>query len=503
MAFALAGCGKDGHKDSNEHGHQDGHAEDSATSAPTITNRLDIPEQVRRNLGITFAKVESRRVASTLRMPGQFEFLPSARREYHAPLAGKVELLVRQYDKVSTGALLYRLDAPDWRKLQQDIVDAQAQIGTTSAALVQAQIAQNSGGAATAVTNLRVQAGLRHVESLRQSLATAESQADQLERLQKLVGGKLTEINAARSKVVEARTALSMAEEEAADLQRETLIRTTEGGAFASTASLTASYEAKRSEHEAAVMRLQIARSTARSILGLSDDELDRPSKTRNGSRPHWQAVDVIEIRAAAAGIVQSIEATNGAYVESAKAVLVIADPDQVRFRAVGLQSDLERLRDSMEARLIPPPGGSADPHEALPGVLVLGQEADADQRSLDIIVTPVGTAHWARPGVAAYAEAVVDDTEDPTPAIPVSAIVQDDLQKIFFRRDPEDPDKAIRVEADLGITDGQWVAVESGVKAGDEVVLGGVYQLKLAGGGKASEAGHFHSDGTFHAGKD
>jgi hypothetical protein len=33
--------------------------------------------------------------------------------------------------------------------------------------------------------------------------------------------------------------------------------------------------------------------------------------------------------------------------------------------------------------------------------------------------------------------------------------------------------------------------------------VLGGVYQLKLAGGGKATQAGHFHADGTFHEGKD
>jgi hypothetical protein len=167
------------------------------------------------------------------------------------------------------------------------------------------------------------------------------------------------------------------------------------------------------------------------------------------------------------------------------------------------MQSDLERLRDGMAAHIVPPPGASADPQEALSGVLTLGQEADPDQRSLDIIVTPEGAVPWARAGVAAYAEAVVDDTEDPQPAVPVAAIVQDDLQKILFRRDPENPDKAIRLEADLGISDGQWVAVESGLKSGDEVVLGGVYQLKLAGGGKATEAGHFHADGTFHVGKD
>jgi hypothetical protein len=31
--------------------------------------------------------------------------------------------------------------------------------------------------------------------------------------------------------------------------------------------------------------------------------------------------------------------------------------------------------------------------------------------------------------------------------------------------------------------------------------VLDGVYELKLTGAGKAMGEGHFHADGTFHAG--
>lgn len=50
----------------------------AAEAAPS--NRVDIPESVRRNLGITFAQVESRPVAQTIRVPGQFELLPEARR---------------------------------------------------------------------------------------------------------------------------------------------------------------------------------------------------------------------------------------------------------------------------------------------------------------------------------------------------------------------------------------------------------------------------------------
>ena len=48
-------------------------------------------------------------------------------------------------------------------------------------------------------------------------------------------------------------------------------------------------------------------------------------------------------------------------------------------------------------------------------------------------------------------AEIVTDDSFAAEPAIPVAAVVQDELSHIFFRRDPSDPDKVIRVEGDFG----------------------------------------------------
>jgi hypothetical protein len=75
-------------------------------------------------------------------------------------------------------------------------------------------------------------------------------------------------------------------------------------------------------------------------------------------------------------------------------------------------------------------------------------------------------------------------------------------LQKVFFLRNPKDPDEVMRIEADLGTSDGRWVEVKSGLVEGDEVVLGGGYALMLASGPQ-QKAGHFHADGTFHADED
>jgi hypothetical protein len=81
--------------------------------------------------------------------------------------------------------------------------------------------------------------------------------------------------------------------------------------------------------------------------------------------------------------------------------------------------------------------------------------------------------------------------------------VTRDGTRSIIFRRDPANPDKVIRMDADLGVNDGRWVTIGSGVKEGDEIVLDGVYQLMLATAGNAPKGGHFHSDGTFHEGED
>lgn len=100
----------------------------AATAAePPPSNRIAVPPTVRSNLGITFATVERRAVARTLRMPGRFEFAPHARREYRTMLGGRVELRVAQFDAVEPGRVLFTLDSPQWRELQEKLNATESQ----------------------------------------------------------------------------------------------------------------------------------------------------------------------------------------------------------------------------------------------------------------------------------------------------------------------------------------------------------------------------------------
>jgi hypothetical protein len=86
--------------------------------------------------------------------------------------------------------------------------------------------------------------------------------------------------------------------------------------------------------------------------------------------------------------------------------------------------------------------------------------------------------------------------------AIPESAIVRDGLEHVYFRRDPSNPNRVLRVVADMGVSDGRWTVLHSGVQSGDEIVLAGAYEINLAASGqdKHSTGGHVHADGTTHA---
>lgn len=173
-----------------------------------------------------------------------------------------------------------------------------------------------------------------------------------------------------------------------------------------------------------------------------------------------------------------------------------------MRFRARGLQSDLPRLAAGQAAQAVPARGLDAD-GARVPGTLLLGAEADPAQRTIELFLVPTRGAAWARPGVAGFLEIETAGAAEPVLAIPRGAALQDGLQRVLFRRDPKNPDQVIRCEADLGVDDGRWVEVRSGLVDGDEIVLAGAYELVLASSATAGKGGHFHADGTFHADED
>ena len=54
--------------------------------------------------------------------------LPTARREYRVALSGRVELLVKQFDRVEPGTPLFRLDSAEWHKVRLSLEEDHAAV---------------------------------------------------------------------------------------------------------------------------------------------------------------------------------------------------------------------------------------------------------------------------------------------------------------------------------------------------------------------------------------
>lgn len=443
----FSGCSRD---PASAAGHA-GHDDTAAETAPT--NRIAIPPSVRQNLGITFVNVERRPVRSTMRIAGEFELRPEARREYHVMVPGRVTLLVRQYERVDQGQALFHLDSPQWQQMQNQLVDALNAMRRSHADVDVAQAAVHE-----------VQASIEFLEQRIANLAEAEVRQVELE-------AELTD-------------------------KRNALPR------------LEAELQAARTEFDTVHARYDVMLNTAASLSGVPREQLDPHSEGHGhmeGRTPPWRSINRLTIRAEAPGVVDRLPVTNQGWVETGDLVLDTVDPTMLRFHADALQTDINLFADGQPALVVPPQGGSFDLQETTAGRIEVGFEAHPDQRTVPIYLNPDELPRWAKAGVTAYLEVFVAGDDKPVLAIPEATVVRDGLERVFFRRDPKDPDQVIRVVADLGTSDNRWVEVKSGVRAGDEIVLGGVYPLMLASSttGEMQEGGHFHADGTFHESDD
>ncbi len=436
------------------------------TASAEITNRVDVPEAVRRNLGITFARVEQRAVAETLRVPGRFELMPDARREYRTMLAGRVELLVQQYQQVEAGTPLYRLDSPPWRELQQKLSEADA--------------ARREAEKRAEMIPRLLEAHEQHHRSVEEQLRILIAQ---LERLQTgAESGSVSTAELAQSQSAVAAARIRQAESLEKEVELEVM-----------RVEATARLDAARN-------RFDLLLDTAATVLDASKTDLTQPDRTSSDARPLWRTLDHVVVLASSRGQIESVALTNGAWADATKLVLTAIVPDRIRFHAHGMQSDLGHLHGGLPARIVPPRGGSIDLQDTMEGTLTVGISGDPRERTIDLYTVPERLADWARPGVTAHLEITLAETNSEL-AIPAGAVIQDGLTRLLFRRDPRDPDKVIRLDADLGVSDGRWVVIQSGLREGDEVVLDGIYQLMLATSASSPKGGHFHPDGSFHEG--
>jgi len=448
---------EDPHAEEKSHDHQpdEEHAQDlkeepdQPDDTGTDIEFVEVSSTTRQNLGITFVQAEKRPVRSTIRLPGQFELRPKARRDYHTMLSGRVDLLVNQYQKVTQGDPLFRLDSPEWQQMQNELVEA--------------------------YNNMR----RSHAD-----VSVAEAKLEEQRKAAAFLASRINNLAQAQVRQVELEAELA---------EKNNAIP-----------RLEAEVEAAQVAFDAAHTRYDVMVQTAASVTGIPLQQLDAGGDDHphiGGFVPKWRSITQLTIRAEAEGVVDRLAATNRGWVETGDLVLDTIDPHSLRFHADALQTDIMRFSDGMSARIVPPPGGSIPLQDTAAGKIDIGFQAHPEQRTIPIYVIPDELPNWGKAGVTAYLEVFVEGSEDAVVAVPEAAVIRDGLEHVLFMRHRMIPDMLLRVPVELGTSDGRWIEVKSVVQAGDEIVLGGVYPLMLATSesGERQSGVHVHPDGSVH----
>lgn len=257
----------------------------------------------------------------------------------------------------------------------------------------------------------------------------------------------------------------------------------------------------------AATARYQHLLAEAASISGLNITALEEPKD----GKALWQTLNKLPVRASHPAVIQEVHGSSGTWHEKGNEIIRAIQPHKLRFHGHALQADLTHLRDGQQVRIYPPSGHADSLASVVKGTLRVGISGNPQKRLINVYVDLEAgqTSPWLRPEIAAIADISTSVNPDAEQlAVPQRAVISDGLDKIMFRRNPRDPDQVIRIKADLGDNDGKWVVVKSGLAEGDEVVIDGIYELKLEhqqlnNGASAPEGFHVHADGTVHTGGD
>lgn len=240
----------------------------------------------------------------------------------------------------------------------------------------------------------------------------------------------------------------------------------------------------------------------ASTLTGIPAEELSKEKE----NVPQWSTIQRVPINSVCDGIVQEVNTSSDTWVEKGAKIIHIIDPKQLRFKGIALQSDVyDDLRNDQLAVITPPNGpGELRANQSVKGKIRLGVTGNPEIRTVDIFIDLDGNEFpsWVQPEMSAVAKVVnsgsVDDKEL---SIPTRAIIQDGLDTVYFLVDPKNNNSVIRKVADMGANDGKWTTIYSGLAEGDQVVVDGVYQLKLATSAQATKGGHMEANGIWHEG--
>ncbi|MCY6485236.1 efflux RND transporter periplasmic adaptor subunit [Clostridium aestuarii] len=344
-------------------------------------------------------------------------------------MPGKVEnVSVKVGDKVSMGNVLFTLEKTD----SQNRVE-QAKVGLDSAS---AQIEQSKLG---------VQQSEIGLDSAKASYEASKANYDL--NYEKIQNAKL---NLERNKKLYEEGIISKAQYEQAEL-----------------AASDSSLDALKAQLSQAQQGLKQAESSmANAQIGIKQAQAGY-DQAQVGHNQAVQALNDMTVTSPIQGIVASINIEKGEIASSAQPAVTIVNMDKVYLEVNVTEKLINKLQKGSEVKLEIPSAGES---EFIGKIYTVSPSADSRTNLYTIKVEITNKDHKIKPGMFAKVQFNADAKKDVL-LIKSEAVTVNNEKKVIY---VINNGKAEEKEVEVGLDNGQYVEIKSGIQAGDVIIVKG-----------------------------
>lgn len=506
IGVVLAGCGGPAAKPvanpaEHDHAHEEEHAEEHLTLSP----------EAQKIAGVKTVVARTRDIRSSLIFPGTVTSTTTGKAVVTPPIAGRlVRLDAKLGAAVTKGQVLAVIESPELAAEWSRIEDAQrlrdaavAEVSQANSEIALATAKVRSAGEVLRRQKELVRAGAfsqAPVQQAQSELNDAQSEvlsvqkeqashADQLRRLENLFREGIvskSELEAAQLELQQDQIRLDRAkakiENAKATYEREKNIA---GRGLLNARELqSAEAEVRSAQLELERSRLRL-RSAQTAVLSANRSVLNAQSVYRSTAGTGGGSRGQVMLVAPISGTITHIDVTPGQAVDRTQALLEVEDLSSVWVTANVPEKEFAKVQKGMAVEV----SVALLPGQTFPGIVqVVGSRIETKTRSIPtqcLIPSAGGRLKpdmfaTVRIGVGAAVRAVV---------VPKTAVITEAGKDFIFMKEGDEFEKR---EVTLGATDGNLIAINSGLKAGNTVVSEGGFVL-LSEQKKADLKGHEH----------
>lgn len=194
----------------------------------------------------------------------------------------------------------------------------------------------------------------------------------------------------------------------------------------------------------------------------------------------------IITLFSPISGKVIENKAVLGALIDQANEILIIMDPTLLWIDAEIYEKDIAKIRIGQEVEVSVP----AYPEETFKGkITYISDVLKEETRTITVRTEVENKSYKLKPGMFADIK-IFFNQQSKVLVLPKEAILDDKDEKIVFIKVN---DKYLPLVVETGAREGGFIEITQGIKAGDEVVTKGNFQLKSKLYEEVLKKGHVH----------